>query len=176
MFNRSTIKDYIYPTNHPKRDYQFDIIRACFTDNCLVALPTGLGKTFIAGVVMLNCGFVQLFDPNPTVYRWFPSGKIVFLAPTKPLVNQQIEACQLTCGIPSADAAVMTGSSVSAAKRARLVSLGVFLVTKLTCSVGRATCVLLHSADFGERPEARGCRPPRYCPSRFWCVDYRWHC
>ncbi|TXT12930.1 hypothetical protein VHUM_01331 [Vanrija humicola] len=107
-YSRSTIKDYIYPTNHPKRDYQFEIIRACFTDNCLVALPTGLGKTFIAGVVMLN------------FYRWFPSGKIVFLAPTKPLVNQQIEACQLTCGIPSADAAVMTGASVSAKERARL--------------------------------------------------------
>lgn len=54
-FNPETIRTYIYPTNHPKRDYQFDIIRACLTDNCLVALPTGLGKTFVAGVVMLNC-------------------------------------------------------------------------------------------------------------------------
>ncbi|KAI9633416.1 uncharacterized protein MKK02DRAFT_18316 [Dioszegia hungarica] len=101
-------KTYIYPTNRPKRDYQFDIVMACFTDNCLVALPTGLGKTFVAGVVMLN------------FYRWFPTGKIVFLAPTKPLVNQQIEACQMTCGIPSKDAAVMTGSSVSAKERVKL--------------------------------------------------------
>nr|XP_019001717.1 uncharacterized protein I203_05920 [Kwoniella mangroviensis CBS 8507]OCF65178.1 hypothetical protein I203_05920 [Kwoniella mangroviensis CBS 8507] len=106
--NAATIGTYIYPTNRSKRGYQYEIIRACFRDNCLVALPTGLGKTFVAGVVMLN------------FYRWFPTGKIVFLAPTKPLVNQQIEACQLSCGIPSKDAAVMTGSSVSQKERARL--------------------------------------------------------
>ncbi|BEI90429.1 uncharacterized protein CcaverHIS019_0304990 [Cutaneotrichosporon cavernicola] len=102
---QSTVGTYLYPTNHPKRSYQYDIIRSCFTDNTLVALPTGLGKTFVAGVVMLN------------FYRWFPTGKIVFLAPTRPLVNQQIEACQLTCGIPSQDAAVMTGQSMPAKKR-----------------------------------------------------------
>lgn len=51
----STVNAYVYPTNRPKRDYQYDIVKACFTDNCLVALPTGLGKTFVAGVVMLNC-------------------------------------------------------------------------------------------------------------------------
>ena len=26
-------------------------------------------------------------------YRWYPGGKVIFLAPTKPLVAQQIEAC-----------------------------------------------------------------------------------
>lgn len=55
----STIKTYIYPTNRPKRDYQYEIVQACFADNCLVALPTGLGKTFVAGVVMLNCESVM---------------------------------------------------------------------------------------------------------------------
>lgn len=45
-----------------------------------MTLPTGLGKTFIASAVMLN------------YYRWFKDGKIFFLAPTKPLVTQQIKA------------------------------------------------------------------------------------
>ena len=94
------------------------------------------------------------------VYRWFPTGKIVFLAPTKPLVNQQIEACQMTCGIPSADAAVMTGSSVSAKERARLVSWldpmspssQVDLTRSLLISgliVGREKGVLLYTSDLG---------------------------
>jgi hypothetical protein len=75
-FNEATINNYLYPTNHPKRDYQYEIIRACFTDNCLVALPTGLGKTFVAGVVMLNCasadsfGAIELTLSLPLVPYW----------------------------------------------------------------------------------------------------------
>ncbi|KAH9964439.1 hypothetical protein BC827DRAFT_1187103 [Russula dissimulans] len=92
-------KRWLYPLNKPKRDYQFNISRHCLFDNVLVALPTGLGKTFIAGVVMLN------------FYRWFPEGKIVFVAPTKPLVAQQIDACHKTCGIPGRDAIELTGNN-----------------------------------------------------------------
>ena len=44
-------------------------------------LITGLGKTFVAAVVIHN------------FYRWYPNGKILFMAPTKPLVAQQIRAC-----------------------------------------------------------------------------------
>jgi ERCC4-related helicase len=43
--------------------------------------PSRPGKTFIAAVVMLN------------YYRWFPSAKIIFMAPTRPLVQQQVQAC-----------------------------------------------------------------------------------
>lgn len=32
--------------------------------------------------------------------RWFPQGKVVFMAPTKPLVAQQKEACRVVMGIP----------------------------------------------------------------------------
>ena len=48
-------KHWVYPINKAKRDYQYNIVRNCLFDNTLVALPTGLGKTLIAGVVMLNC-------------------------------------------------------------------------------------------------------------------------
>ncbi len=69
-----------------------------------MCLPTGLGKTFIAAVVMYN------------YYRWFPegrntdcrshhtliriAGKVIFMAPSRQLVAQQMEACYDIMGIP----------------------------------------------------------------------------
>lgn len=96
-FDASAGKLWIYPINYPIRDYQFNIVQKCLYKNTMVCLPTGLGKTFIAAVVMFN------------FYRWYPSGKIVFLAPTKPLVAQQIEACHGITGIPQEHLAEMTG-------------------------------------------------------------------
>ena len=57
------------------RDYQIKIAKKCLDKNTLVVLPTGLGKTNIALLVsaeMLNKHF----------------GKIMFLSPTRPLVEQ----------------------------------------------------------------------------------------
>ncbi|XP_048129924.1 DEAD-box ATP-dependent RNA helicase FANCM isoform X2 [Rhodamnia argentea] len=55
-------KTWIYPVNVPLRDYQFSIAKTALFSNTLVALPTGLGKTLIAAVVMFN------------YFRWFPEG------------------------------------------------------------------------------------------------------
>ena len=90
---------WIYPSHPPRRDYQFSICQAALLRNTLVCLPTGLGKTLIAAVVMYN------------FYRWFPDGKIVFVAPTKPLVHQQVQACHRIMGIPSAHTAEITGAA-----------------------------------------------------------------
>lgn len=60
----------------------------------------GLGKTFIAAVVMYN------------FWRWYPQGKVVFLAPTKPLVTQQINACHEIMGIPSDETIELTGTFI----------------------------------------------------------------
>ena len=120
------VRRWIYPLNQPRRDYQFNIVKRCLFENTLVALPTGLGKTFIAGVVMLNCTFlifIKLSERtlrSTIVYRWFPEGKVVFVAPTKPLVAQQIEASHKTCGIPSSEATELTGN-VPVAARAKAV-------------------------------------------------------
>ncbi|KAL1132770.1 hypothetical protein AAG570_010722 [Ranatra chinensis] len=89
---------YIYPTNFPVRQYQATMVKTSLFKNTLVSLPTGLGKTFIAAVVMYN------------YYRWYPCGKVVFMAPTRPLVAQQIRACHNIMNIPVGDTVEMTGN------------------------------------------------------------------
>lgn len=68
----------------------------------MVCLPTGLGKTFIAAVVMHN------------FFRWFPRGKVLFMAPTRPLVAQQIRACYKLADWRQADMCEMTGKAEAA--------------------------------------------------------------
>lgn len=108
---------WIYPTNYPVRDYQFNIINAALVKNTLVSLPTGLGKTFIAAVVMYN------------FYRWYPLGKIVFTAPTRPLVAQQIDACYNIVAIPPRDTIEMTGHMQTSTRKLHWQNKRVFFAT-----------------------------------------------
>ena len=64
--------------NITPREYQQKIFETCINKNCLVVLPTGLGKTLIA--LMLTIKRMQEY----------PGKKVVFLAPTKPLAEQHI--------------------------------------------------------------------------------------
>ena len=97
--DRDAARTWIYPVNKPLRTYQLNIVKKALFHNVLVALPTGLGKTFIAAVVILN------------MFRWFPSGKIIFVAPTRPLVAQQQQACHAICGLPWDTAIELTGQT-----------------------------------------------------------------
>ena len=63
--------------NIKPREYQQKIFETCKDKNCLVVLPTGLGKTLIA--LMLTIERMQKF----------PGEKVLLLAPTKPLAEQQ---------------------------------------------------------------------------------------
>ncbi|XP_043481439.1 protein PFC0760c [Leptopilina heterotoma] len=98
-FDLSAGNVWVYPENYPTREYQFAIVKKSLYRNTLVCLPTGLGKTFIAAVLMYN------------FWRWYPKGKVVFLAPTKPLVAQQINACHEIMGIPSEETIELTGTT-----------------------------------------------------------------
>ncbi|KAL4718441.1 hypothetical protein ACJJTC_016433 [Scirpophaga incertulas] len=116
-YDKITGRTWIYPTNYSVRDYQFNIIKASIVKNTLVSLPTGLGKTFIAAVVMYN------------FYRWYPLGKIIFTAPTRPLVAQQIEACYNIAAIPPNDTIEMTGHMQVNTRKMHWQSKRVFFAT-----------------------------------------------
>ncbi|CAO1628583.1 unnamed protein product [Sympodiomycopsis kandeliae] len=113
-------KKITYPTNMAKRDYQFNIVQRALFDNVLVALPTGLGKTFIAAVVILN------------FFNWYPKGKIVFVAPTRPLVAQQQSACHGICGLPWDVACEMTGNTTKARRGDEWDEKRIFYMTPQT--------------------------------------------
>ena len=65
--------------NITPRKYQEEIFKTCMQKNCLVVLPTGIGKTLIALMVTIER------------MKQFPGEKVLFLAPTKPLAEQHQE-------------------------------------------------------------------------------------
>jgi len=57
------------------RDYQINLAAQAKNENCLIVLPTGLGKTTVALQVIAE-------------YLSEGTGGVLFLAPTRVLVNQ----------------------------------------------------------------------------------------
>ncbi|KRZ15861.1 Fanconi anemia group M protein, partial [Trichinella pseudospiralis] len=142
-FDKSAGRTWIYPSNVPLRQYQFEIAAKALYYNTLVTLPTGLGKTLIAAVVMYN------------FYRWYPSGKIVFMAPTKPLVAQQVEACYKIMGVPNEAVAEMTGCKNPASRKLEWETKRMFFLTpqvflndlsRLACPVTDVKCLVVDEA------------------------------
>ncbi|KAF2753193.1 P-loop containing nucleoside triphosphate hydrolase protein [Pseudovirgaria hyperparasitica] len=121
QLNIDAMTTWIYPINIGSiRDYQFNIVQRGLFHNLLVALPTGLGKTFIAATIMLNW------------YRWTKSAQIVFVAPTKPLVSQQVQACFGIAGIPRSDTSMLTGGVSPGLRAEEWSSKRVFFMTPQT--------------------------------------------
>jgi Fanconi anemia group M protein len=89
------------------REYQKKIFETAIEYNTLVVLPTGIGKTLIA--LLLTVERMQKY----------PASKILFLAPTKPLVEQHFQS--FTKELPElfADLQVFTGA-VSASERKKI--------------------------------------------------------
>uniref|UniRef100_A0A1B0GK40 Helicase/UvrB N-terminal domain-containing protein n=1 Tax=Lutzomyia longipalpis TaxID=7200 RepID=A0A1B0GK40_LUTLO len=100
-FDGNAGRNYVYPKNtdkHQYREYQYKICKEAFFQNTLVVLPDGLGKSFIASVVMYN------------IYRWYPMSKVIFLSANKSILRAQMEACSNIMNIPKGDCVEITGN------------------------------------------------------------------
>ncbi len=78
------------------RTYQEVIAASAIKQNTLVVLPTGLGKTVIAAMVSA---------------KKLENGKVLFLAPTKPLVEQHRRRFHQFLDIDRDDTTVLTGKT-----------------------------------------------------------------
>jgi len=105
---KSTGKQYIthtliQPNTIEKRQYQMNIYEAVKDTNDLVVLPTGLGKTIIAVLVLAD--------------KLVSGKKVLFLAPTKSLCEQHASFIRRTTTLSDDDVAVVTGETSSPRKR-----------------------------------------------------------
>ena len=71
-------KKYIQKNSIEKRDYQINLANQAIAENCIVVLPTGLGKTTVALQVIAE-------------YLSKGRGGVLFMAPTRVLVHQHFE-------------------------------------------------------------------------------------
>ncbi len=96
------------------REYQKRIAETASNSNTLVVLPTGLGKTLVAMLVA-----------SKRLDR-FPDGKILVLAPTRPLTLQHYASFKENVRLSAASFTVLTGTTdpkerASLWERARLI-------------------------------------------------------
>ena len=79
------------------RDYQARIAETCLKGNTLVVLPTGLGKTVIAILTA-----AERLKNNP-------EGRVVVLAPSRPLVHQHYRSFMEALNLEASDFTILTG-------------------------------------------------------------------
>ena len=88
------------------REYQINIFREVWLKNSIVVLPTGLGKTVIAAMAASR----TLSEGR---------GKVMFLAPTKPLVDQHFSTMKKLLLLSDKEICILTGD-IDAASRGEL--------------------------------------------------------
>jgi len=106
-------KKYVEKDSIEKRDYQINLANQAVDENCIIVLPTGLGKTAIALNVIAE-------------YLAKGTGGILFLAPTRVLVNQHYEFLQKNLTLD--DISLITGED-TIQKRTKLWGNSVICAT-----------------------------------------------
>jgi Fanconi anemia group M protein len=110
----------IKPGKVEARLYQQTLFASCLNKNSLVVLPTGLGKTIL---------FLMI-----TAHRLekYPNGKIVFCAPTKPLLDQHEYTTKESLNIDE-DSIIQVSGQIDPKKRKQIWEQGqVFICTPQT--------------------------------------------
>jgi len=87
----------IKPNSIERRLYQLSLAGCALGGSTLIVLPTGLGKTIIALLVI-----ARRLQEYP--------GKVIILSPTKPLVEQHATFLKTVMNIPPEEIIVLTGS------------------------------------------------------------------
>lgn len=98
--------DFIKSDSIERREFQIKIANSSLKENTLVVVPTGLGKTVIALILIAE----NLKQNN---------GKILFLAPTKPLVTQHASFLKDYLTIEKESIGTFTGE-ISPEKRTKM--------------------------------------------------------
>ena len=106
-------KKYIKKNSIEKRDYQVNLAEQAVKENCIVVLPTGLGKTAVALHVISD-------------YLSRGTGGILFLAPTRVLVSQHYDF--LRENLTLEDISLVTGED-AIQKRSRLWNNSIICAT-----------------------------------------------
>lgn len=84
------------PDTVEQRLYQLSLAGEALKKSTLIVLPTGLGKTIVALLVMVTR---------------IPKGKVLVLSPTKPLVEQHAAFFRKTLNIPPEEVVLFTGGT-----------------------------------------------------------------
>lgn len=74
--------NWLYPIDFTSSEYLPLIAEKCLYHNSLVILPNKYEKSFVTAVTMYN------------IYRWYPLGKIIYVAPKRGMIDEQKAACE----------------------------------------------------------------------------------